>query len=197
MVLDMAALGADFYAFSGHKLYGPTGIGILWARDDILESMPPWQGGGAMIEEVSFDRITYARPPARFEAGTPHIAGAIGLAAAIDWVAGIGLPAIEAHEAALTALARAELEALGVQVLGPAMSAGILSFAVADVHPHDVATILDEGGVAIRAGHHCAQPLMRALGVPATARASVSAHTSLTDIERLVEGVKRVQRIFG
>jgi cysteine desulfurase/selenocysteine lyase len=197
MVLDMAALGADFYAFSGHKLYGPTGIGILWARADILEAMPPWQGGGAMIEEVAFDRITYARPPARFEAGTPHIVGAIGLSAAIDWVSGIGLPAIEAHEAALTALARAELEALGVQVLGPATSAGILSFAVADVHPHDVATILDESGVAIRAGHHCAQPLMRALGLVATARASICAHTSLPDIERLVEGVKRVQRIFG
>jgi cysteine desulfurase/selenocysteine lyase len=197
LALDMAALGADFYAFSGHKLYGPTGIGILWARGDILAAMPPWQGGGAMIEEVAFDRITYAAAPARFEAGTPHIAGVIGLAAAIDWVTSVGIGAIEAHEAALTALARAELEALGAHVFGPAASAGILSFAVGEVHPHDVATILDESGVAIRAGHHCAQPLMRALGVPATARASVSAHTSLDDIDRLVAGVKRVQRIFG
>jgi cysteine desulfurase/selenocysteine lyase len=197
LALDMKALGADFYAFSGHKLYGPTGIGVLWARREILEAMPPWQGGGAMIEDVSFDRISYADPPGRFEAGTPHIAGVIGLAAAVDWVSAVGITAIEAHEAALTAIARAELEALGAHVFGPAQSAGILSFAVGEVHPHDVATILDEGRVAIRAGHHCAQPLMRALGVPATARASVSAHSSLDDIGRLVEGVKRVQRIFG
>lgn len=197
MALDMAALGCDFYAFSGHKLYGPTGIGVLWARGHLLAAMPPWQGGGAMIEEVRFERVTYASPPLRFEAGTPHIVGAIGLAAAIRWVEEVGIAAIEAHEAALTAMARAELEALGVRVLGPARSAGILSFAVGEVHPHDVATILDESGVAIRAGHHCAQPLMRHLGVPATARASVSAHTTPADIGRLAEGVKRVQRIFG
>jgi len=198
LTLDMKALGADFYAFSGHKLYGPTGIGVLWARAEILQAMPPWQGGGAMIEEVRFDRISYAAPPGRFEAGTPHIAGVIGLAAAIDWVTAVGLDAIEAHEAALTALARAELGTLdGVRLFGPAQSAGILSFAVGDVHPHDVATILDEGGVAIRAGHHCAQPLMRHLRVPATARASFSAHNGLGDVDRLVEGVKRTRRIFG
>ena len=197
MALDMATLGADFYAFSGHKLYGPTGIGVLFARADLLESMPPWQGGGAMIEEVRFDHVTYAAPPLRFEAGTPHIVGAVGLAAAIGWVEQVGIAAIEAHEAALTAMARAELEALGATVFGPAHSAGILSFAVGEVHPHDVATILDEEGVAIRAGHHCAQPLMRHLGVPATARVSVSAHTTPADIARLAEGVRRVMRIFG
>ncbi len=197
MALDMAALGCDFYTFSGHKLYGPTGIGVLFARGDILAAMPPWQGGGAMIEEVRFETVSFAAPPLRFEAGTPHIVGAVGLAAAIAWVESIGVDAIEAHEAALTAQARAELEALGATVFGPADSAGILSFAVGEVHPHDVATILDEGGVAIRAGHHCAQPLMRHLGVPATARASVCAHTTPADIGRLAEGVKRVQRIFG
>ena len=198
MALDMAALGCDFYAFSAHKLYGPTGIGVLWARAEILEAMPPWQGGGAMIEEVRFERVTYAPPPLRFEAGTPHIVGAIGLHAAIDWVEQVGVDALEAHEAALTALMREELGAIpGVRLFGPAASAGILSFAVGDVHPHDVATILDEGGVAVRAGHHCAQPLMRHLGVTATARASVSAHSRPKDIDRLVAGVNKVRRIFG
>ncbi|WP_448584996.1 cysteine desulfurase [Thermaurantiacus sp.] len=197
LALDVASLGCDFYVFSGHKLYGPTGIGVLWARAGILEAMPPWQGGGGMIEEVRFDRVTFTSVPARFEAGTPHIVGAIGLHAAIDWVRSVGIEAIEAHEAALTEIARAELEAAGARVFGPPRSAGILSFAVGEVHPHDVATILDEAGVAIRAGHHCAQPLMRHLGVPATARASVCAHTTEADIARLVEGVKRVRRIFG
>lgn len=196
--VDVAALGCDFYVFSAHKLYGPTGIGVLWGRAELLAAMPPWQGGGAMIDEVRFESVTYARPPQRFEAGTPHIVGAVGLHAAIDWVRSVGLEALEAHEAALTALMQAELGRLpGVRLFGPAQSAGILSFAVGDVHPHDVATILDEGGVAIRAGHHCAQPLMDWLGVPATARASVSAHTSEADIGRLVAGVERVRRIFG
>ncbi|MFQ3595918.1 MAG: cysteine desulfurase [Sphingomonadaceae bacterium] len=197
LALAMPGLGCDFYTFSGHKLYGPTGIGVLWVRREILEAMPPWQGGGAMIEHVAFDRVTYTSAPLRFEAGTPHIVGAVGLHAAIDWVTDVGVAAIEAHEAALTAMARAELEALGATLFGPAHSAGILSFAIGDVHPHDVATILDEAGVAIRAGHHCAQPLMHYLGVPATARASVSAHTTIADIARLAEGVARVRRIFG
>jgi len=196
--VDVAALGCDFYVFSGHKLYGPTGIGVLWGRAGLLAAMPPWQGGGAMIDEVRFERVTYAPAPQKFEAGTPHIVGAVGLHAAIDWVELVGIEALAAHEAALTALMRAELERIpGVRLFGPAESAGILSFAVGEVHPHDVATILDEGGVAIRAGHHCAQPLMAWLGVPATARASVSAHTTEADIERLVDGVKRVRRIFG
>ncbi len=198
IAIDVKAMGADFYVFSGHKLYGPTGIGVLWARAEILDSMPPWQGGGAMIDEVRFERVTYAKPPQRFEAGTPHIVGAVGLHAAIDWVNGIGIDTIHAHEAALTAIARAELLRLNsVRIFGPEHSAGILSFAVGDVHPHDVATILDEGGVAVRAGHHCAQPLMLWLGVPATVRASFSAHSNEDDIDRLVKGVQRVMRIFG
>jgi cysteine desulfurase/selenocysteine lyase len=195
--LDMSRLGCDFYVFSGHKLYGPTGIGVLWARPEILAAMPPWQGGGGMIDEVAFDRVTFAPAPLRFEAGTPHIVGAVGLHAAIDWVTGIGVDAIEAHERALVAIARdALVRQNGVRLFGPADSAGILSFAVGEVHPHDVATILDEGGVAIRAGHHCAQPLMRALGVPATARASFSAHATEADVARLTAGVVRTMRIF-
>ena len=196
--LDVQALGADFYCFSAHKLYGPTGIGVLWVRKSILDAMPPWQGGGAMIDEVRFERVTYADAPQRFEAGTPHIVGAVGLHAAIRWVEQVGIDAIDAHERALFAMARAELARLnGVRPFGPADSAGILSFAVGDVHPHDIATILDEGGVAIRAGHHCAQPLMRWLGVPATARASFSAHSNEADVALLVKGIERTMRIFG
>jgi cysteine desulfurase/selenocysteine lyase len=195
--VDVGTLGADFYCFSGHKLYGPTGIGGLWVRRSILDRMPPWQGGGAMIDTVDFDTISYAPAPQRFEAGTPHIVGAIGLHAAVRWVEQVGPAALEAHEAALVALARAGLQQRpGVAVMGPADSAGILSFGVGTVHPHDIATILDEGGVAIRAGHHCAQPLMRWLGVSATARASFSAHNDVADVERLVRAVDRVQRIF-
>ncbi len=198
LALDLPALGCDFYVFSGHKLYGPTGIGVLWARSEILEAMPPWQGGGAMIESVAFDHVTYAPPPGRFEAGTPHIAGAIGLHAAIDWVEQVGLYAIEAHERALTAQARDALAAIpGVRIFGPANPLGILSFNIGSVHPHDVATILDEAGVAIRAGHHCAQPLMARLGEAATARASICAHVTEADIGRLVDGLQRVRRIFG
>jgi cysteine desulfurase/selenocysteine lyase len=198
LALDMQALGADFYVLSGHKLYGPTGIGVLWGRAELLESMPPWQGGGAMIETVSFERTTYAPPPQRFEAGTPHITGVIGLAAAIDYVAGIGIHAIHAHEAALVAAARAALSQLNsVTLFGPDASAGILSFAIRGVHPHDIGTILDESGVAIRAGHHCAQPLMALLGVPATARASFGIYNDLDDVARLVAGIERVTRIFG
>lgn len=196
--VDVAALGADFYVFSAHKLYGPTGIGVLWGRAELLDAMPPWQGGGAMIDEVRFERVTYAAPPQRFEAGTPHIVGAIGLHAAIDWVESVGIEAIDAHERWLFAATRERLGLLNhIRLFGPADSAGILSFAVGDVHPHDVATILDEGGVAIRAGHHCAQPLMQWLGVPATARASFSAHSSEADVEALAKGIERTLRIFG
>lgn len=197
LAVDVAALGADFYVFSAHKLYGPTGIGALWARPGLLDTMPPWQGGGAMIDEVRFDRVTYASPPQRFEAGTPHIVGAIGFHAAIGWVEQVGIGNIDAHERWLLAAARDALSALDVTIFGPQDSAGILSFAIGSVHPHDVATILDESGVAIRAGHHCAQPLMRWLGVPATARASFAAHSTPADVERLVAGVQRVQRIFA
>jgi len=196
--VDMAALDCDFYVFSGHKLYGPTGIGVLWGRYDLLDAMPPYQGGGSMIDRVTFARTTYAPPPGRFEAGTPHIVGVLGLHAAIDYVDSIGLARIHAHETALVAQARAALSSINsVRVFGPADSAGIVSFAVEGVHPHDVATILDEGQVAIRAGHHCAQPLMDSLGLPATARASFGVYNGARDIEALVKGVERVTRIFG
>ena len=198
LALDMAALDCDFYVLSGHKLYGPTGIGVLWARAEILDSMPPWQGGGAMIETVTFERTTYAPPPGRFEAGTPHIEGVIGLAAAVDYVEAIGIDRIHAHEAALVKQARTALAGTNsIQLWGPEDSAGILSFTMQGVHPHDVGTILDESGVAIRAGHHCAQPLMQLLGVPATARASFGLYSSPSDVERLVDGLTRVTRIFG
>jgi cysteine desulfurase/selenocysteine lyase len=198
LAVDVGALDCDFYVFSGHKLYGPTGIGALWARGDILDSMPPWHGGGAMIDKVTFAKTTYAPPPARFEAGTPHIVGALGLHAAIDYVDEIGLPAIHAHEAALVKATRDALSSLNsVRLMGPEESAGIVSFAIEGVHPHDVGTILDEEQVAIRAGHHCAQPLMEHLGVPATARASFGVYNSEQDIAALVRGIERVARIFG
>jgi cysteine desulfurase/selenocysteine lyase len=196
--VDVKAIGADFYTYSGHKLYGPTGIGVLWGRSDLLESMPPWQGGGAMIDTVSFQRSTYMPAPQRFEAGTPHIVGGIGLAAAIDWVETQGVERLHAHETALTAQCREALRQLGfVRLFGPEESAGIVSFEVEGVHPHDVGTILDDAGVAIRAGHHCAQPLMELLGVPATCRASFAAHSDRSDIDALVAGLQRVKRIFG
>lgn len=198
MGVDVQALGADFYAFSGHKLYGPTGIGVLWTRGDILSAMPPWQGGGSMIETVTFEKTTYAPAPTRFEAGTPHIVGAVGLAAAMDYVSAIGLDTIDAHERHLAGLARAELRKVNsLRLFGPEDSSGIVSFAMEGVHPHDIGTILDEEGVAIRAGHHCAQPLMETLGVPATARASFGVYSDESDVERLLRGIARVKRIFG
>jgi len=196
--VDVRALGCDFYVFSGHKLYGPTGIGVLWARPELLEAMPPWQGGGSMIDRVSFQRTTYAPPPGRFEAGTPHIVGALGLHAAIDYVDGIGRDRIHLHETALVARTREALGAINsVRLLGPADSAGIVSFTIEGVHPHDIGTILDEGRVAIRAGHHCAQPLMEAMGVAATARASFGVYNGPQDVDALVAGIERVTRIFG
>ncbi|TKD52027.1 cysteine desulfurase [Sphingomonas baiyangensis] len=198
LTVDVAALGCDFYVFSGHKLYGPTGIGVLWARGELLAAMPPWQGGGAMIDKVSFAGTSYAPPPARFEAGTPHIVGALGLHAAIDYVEAIGLDAIHAHESALVAAAREALSGFNsVTLYGPENSAGIVSFAIEGVHPHDIGTILDEAKVAIRAGHHCAQPLMDALGIPATARASFGVYNGPADVEALARGIERVTRIFG
>ncbi len=198
MTLDMAALDCDFYAFSGHKLYGPTGIGVLWAREDILDAMPPYQGGGAMIEKVSFEGTTYAPPPQRFEAGTPMITEAVALHAAIDYVDAIGPDALFAHEAALAAQLREELRRTNaVTLFGPEESAGIVSFALEGVHPHDLGTILDEENVAIRAGHHCAQPLMEHLGVPATARASFGLYNDDNDIAALMRGIERTRRIFG
>jgi len=196
--VDVQDLGCDFYVFSGHKIYGPTGIGALWAPYATLEAMPPWKGGGSMIDRVSFDGTTYAPPPGRFEAGTPHIVGVVALDAAIQYVEGIGLDVISAHENATLAKAREALSGINaVRVFGPDQSMGILSFAVGDVHPHDVAAILDEGGVAIRAGHHCAQPLMDYLGVPATARASFGIYSDDKDVAALVDGINRVRKIFG
>lgn len=198
MVLDMAALDCDFYAFSGHKLYGPTGVGVLWAREEILASMPPYQGGGSMIEKVTFGRTTYAPPPQRFEAGTPMITEVIALRAAVDYVAALCPERLFEHEAALAATLRNELRALNtVTLFGPDESAGIVSFALEGVHPHDLGTILDEENVAIRAGHHCAQPLMEHLGVPATARASFGLYSDETDIAALLRGIDRTRRIFG
>jgi cysteine desulfurase/selenocysteine lyase len=198
LAVDVQDLDCDFYVFSAHKIYGPTGMGALWARAEILDSMPPWQGGGSMIDKVTFEKTTYAPAPGRFEAGTPHIVGAVGFDAAIQYVEAIGLEAISAHENALFASARNALSSLNsVRLFGPENSAGILSFAVGDVHPHDVATILDEEGVAIRAGHHCAQPLMDYLGVTATARASFGIYSNEDDVAALVRGIERVTRIFG
>ena len=196
--VDTAALGCDFYAFSGHKLYGPTGIGCLWGRTELLNTLPPWQGGGSMIDRVTFARTTYLDAPMRFEAGTPNIVGTVGLHAAVGLVEKLTLDAIHAHECALVAECRAALSGVGgVTIYGPEDSAGIVSFNVDGVHPHDTATILDDVGVAVRAGHHCAQPLMDALGVPATARASFAAHSDSSDIEALVRGIEQVKRIFG
>ena len=196
--LDVASIGADFYVLSAHKIYGPSGIGALWARADILDTMPPWHGGGAMIDRVTFEKTTYLPAPSRFEAGTPHIVGAIGMHAAIDWVRKIGLDTLHAHESALVTECRAALRSVpGVTLFGPEDSAGIVSFALDGVHPHDIGTILDDAGVAVRAGHHCAQPLMDLLGVPATARASFAAHSDAHDIAALVEGLHKVKRIFG
>jgi len=198
MPVNVAELGCDFYVFSAHKVYGPTGIGALWARGEILDAMPAWEGGGSMIDRVTFEKTTYAAAPQKFEAGTPAIAEAIAFAAAVDYVDTIGLDHIHAHEAALVTQLRAELGAMNdVTLFGPADAAGIVSFALDGVHPHDLGTILDEANVAIRAGHHCAQPLMDYLGVPATARASFGLYSSDTDVDALLEGIARTRRIFG
>ncbi|MGB7420116.1 MAG: cysteine desulfurase [Erythrobacter sp.] len=198
MPVNVAALDCDFYVFSAHKLYGPTGIGALWTRADILADMPPWEGGGAMIDRVSFDGTTYAPPPQRFEAGTPAITEAIAFAAAADYVDAIGMARIHEAEAALTQRLRCELAAMNdVTVFGPDDAAGIVSFAIEGIHPHDLGTILDEAHVAIRAGHHCAQPLMDYLGVPATARASFGLYSTDADIDALLEGITRTRRLFG
>jgi cysteine desulfurase/selenocysteine lyase len=196
--VDVKALGVDFYAFSGHKLYGPTGIGALYAKAELLDAMPPWQGGGAMIDRVAFAGTTFAPAPQRFEAGTPAIVEAIGLGVAVDYVRAKGLAAIEAHETALLRATRDALRGMNaVRLFGPEDGVGAVSFAIEGVHPHDLGTILDEEGVAIRAGHHCAQPLMEHLGVPATARASFGIYSDESDVAALVRGIERTLRIFG
>ena len=196
--VNVAELDCDFYVASGHKLYGPTGIGVLWGRKALLDAMPPYQGGGAMIDRVSFSGTTYAPVPQRFEAGTPMIIEAIGLHVAIDYIDAIGVGAIHAHETALVKQTRDALRAFNsITIFGPDESAGIVSFVMEGVHPHDIGTILDEEGVAIRAGHHCCQPLMDYLGVSATARASFGIYSDESDVAALVRGLSRVQRIFG
>ncbi len=197
--VDVQALDCDFYAFSGHKIYGPTGIGALYVRASILQKLAPWQGGGDMIHTVSFEGSTWAEGPQRFEAGTPNIAGAVALGAAIDYVQSIGLPVIAAHESALLAEATERMLALpGVRLVGTARhKAGILSFLVDGIHPHDLGTILDTEGVAIRAGHHCAMPLMARFGIPGTARASLALYNTQADIDALVAGVRKAQKLFG
>jgi len=199
--VDVGALGADFYAFSSHKMCGPTGIGVLWARKAILEGMSPYQGGGEMISIVQRDESTWAEVPHKFEAGTPNIAGAVGAAAAVDFMESVGYEAVQAHEAMLIRYALDRLEGIpGMKVFGPtdpSERSGVISFALGDAHPHDIATILDSEGVAIRAGHHCAQLVMRHLNVAATTRASFSLYNTTKDVDRLVEGLQVVQSIFG
>jgi cysteine desulfurase/selenocysteine lyase len=199
LAVDVQALGCDFYAFSGHKVYGPSGIGVLWGRADLLAAMPPWQGGGGMVRVVTFEKTTYADPPHRFEAGTPAIEGAIGLAAALDYVQQIGLPAIAAWEHALLARAMERLaEIPGLRILGTAQhKAAVLSFVLDGVHPHDTGTILDRRGIAVRAGHHCAQPVMQRFGVPATTRASFGLYNTLEEVEALADGLLYTREIFG
>lgn len=196
--VNVRELGADFYAVSGHKLYGPTGIGALYARAELLDSMPPWQTGGGMIERVSFERSSFAPAPVRFEAGTPDIAGAVGLAAAVDYLRGVGLARIEQHEAALLAEAVMRLREIpGLRIIGGGeQQTGVISFVLDGVHPHDVGAVLDAEGVAIRAGHHCAQPLMKRLGVTATARVSFGLYNTGEDIERLAAALRRCIEIF-
>ncbi|MDP9122201.1 MAG: SufS family cysteine desulfurase [Acidobacteriota bacterium] len=197
--VDVRQLECDFYAFSGHKIYGPSGIGVLYGRADLLAEMPPWQGGGGMIETVRFERTTYAAPPHRFEAGTPAIEGAIGLAAALDYLAALDGPALAAWEDTLLRVATERLAAIpGVTLVGTAAEkTAVLSFVMNGVHPHDVGTVLDGMGVAVRAGHHCAQPLMARLGLPATTRASFSFYNTLAEVEALAAGLARVEELFG
>ncbi|OZB60992.1 MAG: cysteine sulfinate desulfinase [Thiomonas sp. 13-66-29] len=197
--VDVQALGCDFYAFSGHKLYGPTGVGVLWGRAERLADMQPYQGGGDMIRTVSFERTTYADPPARFEAGTPHIIGAIGLAAAIDFVQGLGWDAIAAHDRALLELAQMELSRIpGLRIYGTvAGKIGVVSFNVDGLHAHDLGTIVDTEGVAIRAGHHCAMPLMQRYGVAAMARASLGVYNTEDDVHALARAVRKAHAMFS
>jgi cysteine desulfurase/selenocysteine lyase len=197
--VDVQAIDCDFFAFSGHKLFGPTGVGVLYGRGALLESMPPWQGGGDMIETVTLERTTFAPPPARFEAGTPMIAQVIGLGAALDYLEAVGRAAIGHWEEELLGYATERIrEVDGVRLIGTAREkASVLSFVVEGVHPHDVGAVLDDEGIAIRAGHHCAQPVMRHYGVPATARASFAFYNTRDEVDALVRGLARVRSVFA
>jgi cysteine desulfurase/selenocysteine lyase len=197
--VDVRELDCDFYAFSGHKLCGPTGIGVLYGKADLLEAMPPFQGGGDMIASVTFEKTTYNSLPYKFEAGTPHIAGGIGLGAAIDYLSAIGLDKIAAYEQELLDYATEAVSAIrGVKIIGTAREkASVLSFTIDNIHPHDIGTILDQEGIAIRAGHHCAQPVMKRFNVPATARASFAFYNTKAEVDALVEGINRAIEVFG
>lgn len=201
MKVDVGELGVDFYAFSSHKMCGPTGIGVLWARKELLEGMSPYQGGGEMISVVERDMSTWASVPHKFEAGTPNIAGAVGAAAAVEFMEEVGYDTIQAHERMLLGYALEKIQEIpGMEVFGPTdpvLRSGVISFALGDAHPHDIATILDSEGVAIRAGHHCAQLVMKHLGVAATTRASFSMYNTTDDVDRLIAGLDVVQNIFG
>lgn len=199
MPVDVQALDCDFYALSSHKLYGPTGVGVLYGKTRLLEAMPPWQGGGDMIASVTFDKTVYNRLPYKFEAGTPNIAGTIGLGAAIEYVNHLGLDAIERHEADLLAYATTAVAAIpGVRVIGTAQEkAGVLSFVMDEIHPHDIGTILDSEGIAVRTGHHCAQPVMQRFNIPATARASFGLYNTREEVDALVAGIHKVREVLG
>ncbi|MCP5108024.1 MAG: cysteine desulfurase [bacterium] len=199
MPVDVQALGCDFYVFSGHKMYGPTGIGVLYGRSELLDKLPPYQGGGDMIRSVTFKKTTFNSLPYKFEAGTPHISGAVGLAAAVDYLEGIGMEQVARHEKCLlNYAARKLLELDGLTIYGNAEDkAAVISFLYNDVHPHDIGTILDQEGIAIRTGHHCAQPVMDFYGIPATARASFGLYNTMRDVDRLTAGLKKINEVFG
>jgi cysteine desulfurase/selenocysteine lyase len=199
MRVDVRDIDCDFYAISGHKLFGPSGVGVLYGKAELLEEMPPYQGGGEMILSVTFEKTTFKEIPYKFEAGTPDIAGAVGLGAAIDYVNGVGLDEIAAHERDLLAYGTALLEEIpGLRIIGTASEkASVLSFVLDGVHPHDVGTILDQEGIAVRTGHHCAQPVMDRFGIPATTRASLALYNARSDLDALVKGIRKVQEIFS
>ncbi len=199
MKIDVQDMDCDFFVFSGHKMYGPTGIGVLYGKRELLDRMPPYRGGGEMIDRVTFEKTTYNETPFKFEAGTPHIIGVIGLGEAVDYIQEMGIEAMQAHEHELLQFATERLlEINGLRIIGTAPEkSSIISFMIEDIHPHDIGTLLDQQGIAIRTGHHCAQPLMDRLGIPATARASFSAYNTRGEIEKLVEGLKAVKHIFA
>jgi cysteine desulfurase/selenocysteine lyase len=197
--VDVQALDCDFFCFSGHKMFGPTGIGVLYGKEDLLNAMPPFQGGGDMIDRVSFEGTTYDALPHKFEAGTPHIEGAIGLGAAVDFLEGLDMNAVQAHEADLLAYATEQLQTIdGLRIIGTAQEkASVISFLVGDAHPYDVGTLLDQMGIAVRTGHHCTEPLMDRYGIPGTVRASFALYNTRADVDRLVQALQRIQPLLS
>jgi len=197
--VDVQALACDFYCLSGHKMYGPTGIGALWAREEILEDMPPWQGGGEMISKVTFEETVFNELPAKFEAGTPNIAGGVGLGAAVEYLSGLGMDTISAHESRLLEAATAKLSAIeDLRIIGTARhKAGVISFTLGDIHPHDLGTVIDHYGVALRTGHHCAMPVMQFFKVPATARVSFGLYNTLEEVDILIDALEQSREMFS